>query len=147
MNNCFDNNGHVTKQALANLSNAELTQIQQYEIAEHLSFCDTCIELYVSTVKNQSTIPLTLNTSDNIIKKIRKRIFKTAFNKYTTYVAAACLALIMWGIGPSANLINAPQTIEKFVHSINTNISETQNNLGNNETNLFNSAINILDIF
>ena len=49
----FQNNGHLTDEAIRALTRGEdLEELTRLEMAEHLSFCDECLERYTAALEN-----------------------------------------------------------------------------------------------
>ena len=47
--NAFDKHGHLTEEALRVLTDGgPLTELERLELAEHLSYCDGCLERYAA---------------------------------------------------------------------------------------------------
>ena len=47
--NAFDKHGHLTEEALRVLTDGgSLTELERLELAEHLSYCDGCLERYAA---------------------------------------------------------------------------------------------------
>ena len=73
----FDPSGHLTDRALlALVRNEELDELARLELAEHLAYCDRCLQRYT----------------------IRVRTLRLLTSRYATAAAAVALALtVLWG--------------------------------------------------
>ena len=47
----FNNDGHLTEQALQSLNTGHLDELCRLEAAEHLSFCDECLLRYTAILE------------------------------------------------------------------------------------------------
>ncbi len=120
MNNCFTKDGHITKQAYALFLSGDMCEKSRLEIAEHLSFCDECIEHFVLAIGQEALVSPPNSTRSSIIKTIYARVFNAVFNKYTAYIAAACIAFVLWGTGVSTNIAKVPAQLSDYAFGIRT---------------------------
>ncbi len=100
MNEFFHDNGHLTQDALHCLVNgADADEICRLELAEHLSFCDCCLDGYMALLSDSLLIDPPSPQADSIIKIVTRRARILFFNRYTRAAVAACLAITLWTAG------------------------------------------------
>lgn len=95
----FDENGHLTKYAFWLLSKGEPDELQRLEIAEHLSYCDECVENYTQTLTEDVLISPEESLLYCVMAKIKNRARKLFMNRYATAAVAACFAMVLWTSG------------------------------------------------
>ena len=77
------------------------------EAAEHLSFCDACLDRYLALaepVQIQPPEDLTLP----VMRRIRQRIARVVMNRYAVAAAAVVLAFGLWGGGVFGRITQKP---------------------------------------
>lgn len=95
----FDNDGHLTDEALQSLIDGEDDELRRLEIAEHLSFCDRCIERYTLMLEGTTLVEPIHSVADSVIAKIKKRAARLLFNRYGAMAVAACFTMTLWFTG------------------------------------------------
>jgi predicted anti-sigma-YlaC factor YlaD len=95
----FDNEGHLTDEALQRLIDGEDDELRRLEIAEHLSFCDKCIERYTLMLEETTLVEPIQSVADNVIAKIKKKAARLLFNRYGAMAVAACFTMTLWFTG------------------------------------------------
>ena len=83
--NLFDDRGHLTGAGLNAMENGSLDELGSLEAAEHLSFCDACLNRYTNWLE---AMPQALLSP--------ARVFT---NKYVSIAAAVILAFVLWNFG------------------------------------------------
>lgn len=100
MKELFDSSGHLTNDAFdALLFDRPLDELERLEIAEHLSFCDRCVERYAALLDGTELLSPSEPVAPPVFRRIRERARKLFVNKYATAAAAACFAIMFWNIG------------------------------------------------
>ena len=99
MKDYFDEKGHLTDMALEELIHGQPDEIVRLEIAEHLSFCDRCLERYTEMLTPSVLVAPEPSNVAQIMRRIRYRAKTIFFHKYATLAVAACLALVLWTSG------------------------------------------------
>ncbi|MEA5082883.1 MAG: hypothetical protein VB018_01880 [Lachnospiraceae bacterium] len=95
----FDNDGHLTDEALQRLIDGEDDELRRLEIAEHLSFCDRCIERYTLMLEETTLVEPIQSVADSVIARIKKRAARLLFNRYGAMAVAACFTMTLWFTG------------------------------------------------
>jgi hypothetical protein len=98
----FQHDGHLTDQALAALAaGAGLDEDSRLEIAEHLAFCDLCLQRYTDALTGTELLIPAHSCQETLWTRIRSRTIQLFMNRYAAAAAAVALALTMvWGSGP-----------------------------------------------
>ena len=100
MNELFEEQrGHLTDYALGALASEDLDELARLEIAEHLAFCDHCLERYTRILDRE---PL-LETPDLFVPSVRRafrrKMARLTASRYFTVSVSACISLVLWVTG------------------------------------------------
>lgn len=97
----FDRNGHLTEEALAALiRERELDELGRLEAAEHLAFCDLCLQRYMDALAGAELLTPERSCRESLWVRIRMRTVRLVTSRYATAAAAVALALtVVWGSG------------------------------------------------
>lgn len=95
----FRVDGHLTDEALAALIRdggpEELTRL---ELAEHLAFCDSCLQRYTDLLAGTELLSPERSCGETLWARIRMRTLRLVTSRYATAAAAVALALtVLWG--------------------------------------------------
>jgi len=95
----FQHDGHLTDEALTALAAGEsLDETARLEIAEHLAFCDLCLQRYTDALAGTELLTPEQSCRESLWRRIRARAARLFLNRYATAAAAVALALTMlWG--------------------------------------------------
>lgn len=112
----FDKRGHLTEQALRSLVNNEpLEEPERLELAEHLAFCDQCLQRYTELLTDDVLLTPSPACRDGLIWRIRRRAVRLVTSRYATAAAAVALALtVLWGgAGLNGRTGDRPRPLEQ----------------------------------
>ena len=95
----FRHDGHLTDGALAALVAREpLDETARLEIAEHLAYCDLCLQRYTSALAGAPLLAPERSCRESLWRRIRARTVQIFTSRYATAAAAVALALtVLWG--------------------------------------------------
>ena len=95
----FRHDGHLTDGALAALVAREpLDETARLEIAEHLAYCDLCLQRYTSALAGAPLLAPERSCRESLWRRIRARTIRIFTSRYATAAAAVALALtVLWG--------------------------------------------------
>ena len=95
----FRHDGHLTDEALAALvAEGPLAETARLEIAEHLAFCDLCLQRYTDALAGTELLTPEQSCRESLWRRIRVRAARLFLNRYATAAAAVALALtVLWG--------------------------------------------------
>lgn len=95
----FRHDGHLTAEALAALAaGAELEETARLEMAEHLAFCDLCLQRYTDLLAGTELLTPEHSCRESLWRRVRARAVRVFTSRYATAAAAVALALtVLWG--------------------------------------------------
>ena len=96
MKSYFCQDGCLTDEAFQDLINGKADELARLEIAEHLSFCDKCVERYVNLLCEEPLLDPVVPAVPKVQSEIRRKMRTVFFNRYMRVGVAACLTLILW---------------------------------------------------
>ncbi len=97
----FDSQGHITDHGFQMLIDEELDEAPRYELAEHLDFCDRCVERYADFLTDDSLMVPREEIAPTVMDKIKHRARMVILSRTARVSIAACLALVIWVGGAS----------------------------------------------
>ena len=94
----FDQTGHLTDRAFAALmSNEDLPELTRLELAEHLAYCDRCLQRYTEALTSEPPLAPPVSCRETLLRRIRTRTLTALTSRYATAAAAVALALtLLW---------------------------------------------------
>lgn len=95
----FNEDGHLTEDALTELVYGEPEELHRLEIAEHLSFCDECLERYTWILSEPALISPAHSVIPKVTVQMKNRAKRTFLSRYGTMAVAACFAMMLWVTG------------------------------------------------
>lgn len=98
----FYEDGHLTEEGLQAIVTGELDEMQSLEAAEHLSYCDACLECYTKLLTEETSMEPETPIKQPVMQNVRKRALRVVGSRYATVAAAACLAVGLWITGSFA---------------------------------------------
>ena len=96
MKEYFDEDGHLTPIALQDTLNGVADEFSRLEIAEHLSFCDKCMEHYCMLLEDAPLISPPEPLGPGVRSDLRRQARILFLNRYLRVGVAACLTLLLW---------------------------------------------------
>ena len=95
----FRPDGHLTDEALAALAGSmELDELARLEMAEHLAYCDECLQRYTDLLADVPLLSPDHSCRESLWVRIRMRTIRLVTSRYATAAAAVALALtVLWG--------------------------------------------------
>ena len=96
----FDPAGHLSDSALLALVRNEdaLDALARLEMAEHLSYCDRCLQRYTQLLAQDALLTPGHSCRESLWRRIRARTMGILTSRYATAAAAVALALtVLWG--------------------------------------------------
>ena len=97
----FRHDGHLTDGALTALVAGEsLDETARLEMAEHLAFCDLCLQRYTDALAGAPLLTPERSCRESLWRRIRARTIQIFTSRYAAAVAGVVLALtLVWGSG------------------------------------------------
>lgn len=112
----FDTEGHITDRGFQMLIHEELDETPRYELAEHLDFCDRCVERYTDFLVDDSLMVPREEIAPTVMEKLKHRARMVILSRTARVSIAAYLALVIW-LGGASRL--------QFVQPDKENFGET----------------------
>ena len=97
----FRHDGHLTDEALAALvTGAVLDETARLEMAEHLAYCDLCLQQYTDALAGAPLLVPEHSCRESLWRRVRARTIRIFTSRYAAAVAGVALALtLVWGSG------------------------------------------------
>ena len=97
----FRHDGHLTDEALAALAAGAVTdETARLELAEHLAFCDLCLQRYTDALAGAPLLTPEHSCREGLRHRIRVRAVRLFTSRYAAAAAGVALALtLVWGSG------------------------------------------------
>ena len=97
----FRHDGHLTDGALTALVAGEsLDETARLEIAEHLAYCDLCLQRYTGALAGAPLLTPERSCRESLWRRIRARTIQIFTSRYAAAAAGVVLALtLVWGSG------------------------------------------------
>ena len=122
----FDRKGHLTDAGLFALRDGTLDELGSLEAAEHLTYCDTCLERYTLLLSAPAALQAPVHDMIPPVQNLlRMRSIRVFTNKYVSVAAAAVLAFGMWQFtlfGTTGPVEKTPAKLEKPKFSISESV-------------------------
>ncbi len=96
----FREDGHLSTGALEALARNEdaFDELERLEIAEHLAFCDYCLQRYALALEEGTLLVPERSCRRALWSRVRSRAIRLVTGRYATAAAAVALALtVLWG--------------------------------------------------
>lgn len=99
----FRPDGHLTKEAIAALAaGQELNELTRLELAEHLAYCDRCLQRYTDALEGAAVLTPEHSCRESLWQRVRMRTLRLITSRYAAAAAAVVLALsVVWGGNPA----------------------------------------------
>ena len=114
---CFRPDGHLTDAALTALVRGDcLEELDRLELAEHLAYCDQCLQRYTELLSEGPMLTPARSCRESLRRRIRQRAVQLGVSRYATAAAAVTLALtLLWGSGNLSGRVHstAPSRLER----------------------------------
>lgn len=99
MTELFRPDGHLSDEGLQALVGGELDELQRLEAAEHLGFCQPCMQRYLALLTGDVLEAPPHDLQLPVARGIRAKLASRTFRRYATAAVAAVLTLTLWGAG------------------------------------------------
>ena len=103
----FDLRGCLTDEGLLALTQNGLDELQRLEAAEHLAYCDRCVDRYTALLSAQPLQQPSGSMTGAVMKSLWVRVMRNTLGRAAVAGVAAVLAFTLWGSG----------TLQKIVES------------------------------
>ena len=97
--------GCLTDEGLQALADGQLDELSLLEAAEHLAFCDACLDRYTALLAGPMIVQPPQDLQKPVWQRIRSQMFRVLTNRYATAAAAVAIAFCLWGSGLFQGLV------------------------------------------
>ena len=97
--------GCLTDEGLQALADGQLDELSRLEAAEHLAFCDACLDRYTALLAGPMIVQPPQDLQQPVWQRIRSQMFRVITNRYATAAAAVAIAFCLWGSGLFQGLV------------------------------------------
>lgn len=97
--------GCLTDEGLQALADGQLDELSRLEAAEHLAFCDACLDRYTALLAGPMIVQPPQDLQKPVWQRIRSQMFRVLTNRYATAAAAVAIAFCLWGSGLFQGLV------------------------------------------
>lgn len=97
--------GCLTDEGLQALADGQLDELSRLEAAEHLAFCDACLDRYTVLLAGPMIVQPPQDLQKPVWQRIRSQMFRVLTNRYATAAAAVAIAFCLWGSGLFQGLV------------------------------------------
>ena len=97
--------GCLTDEGLQALADGQLDELSRLEAAEHLAFCDACLDRYTALLAGPMIVQPPQDLQKPVWQRIRSQMFRVLTNRYATAAAAVAIALCLWSSGLFQGLV------------------------------------------
>ncbi|MBQ8648431.1 MAG: hypothetical protein IJ484_09835, partial [Oscillospiraceae bacterium] len=102
--------GCLTDEGLQALADGGLDELARLEAAEHLAFCDGCLDRYTALLAAPDALtPPPADLHRSVLARLRMRMVRLFANRYATAAAAVAIALCLWSGGLFQGLVPAQE--------------------------------------
>ena len=143
----FREDGHLSGGALEALAGNEdrFDELERLEIAEHLAFCDYCLQRYAMALEGGALLAPERSCQKTLWPRIRGRALRLAAGRYATAAAAVTLALtVLWG---SAGVETARPVLPEDRPSVSRQLTELTGEFGDSLRGTMSGLSNFFDGF
>ena len=111
----FREDGCLTDEGLLAVTKGGLDALGRLETAEHLSYCDRCMDRYTAllTADAQETPPKPLRGA--VMSNIWVRLMQNTYGRVAVASVAAVLALTMWRTGTLEQILHTGQQLNTWL--------------------------------
>ena len=110
----FDQNGCLTEEGLHAVIGGQLDELGRLEAAEHLSYCDKCMDRYTARLTADVLEEPPRSARGAVMGTIGVRLMQNTWGRAAVAGVAAVLALTMWRSGAVEQLMGLPQQVKSW---------------------------------
>ena len=122
----FQENGCFTDEGLQAVVGGQLDELSRLEAAEHLSYCDKCMDRYTALLTADVLETPPKGIKNTVMTTIWVRLMQNTYGRIAVASVAAVLALTMWRSGALEIMIGWQQDAHNTL--LSTQIQQTVEN-------------------
>ena len=111
----FDKNGCLTDEGLQALQAGGLDELGRLETAEHLSYCDKCMDRYTALLTADALEMPPHSAHKAVMTAIWVRLMQNTWGRAAVATVAAVLALTLWRAGTLEQILHTGQQLNTWL--------------------------------
>ena len=111
----FDKNGCLREEGLHAIITGQLDELERLEAAEHLSYCDRCMDRYTALLTADVLQEPPRSARRAVMGTIWVRLMQNTWGRMAVAAVAAVLALTMWRTGTLEQILRTGETVRSWV--------------------------------
>lgn len=119
----FEQNGHLTDKTLSALVSGGLDELSRLEVSEHLSYCDRCLDRYLSLISASKLEAPAHSCREPLMRRIRRDARRFLESRLAAAAAAIVIVVSLWSGGLGA-LVDLPAKITAIPIRFSQNLAE-----------------------
>ena len=113
----FDQNGCLTEEGLHAVIGGQLDELGRLEAAEHLSYCDKCMDRYTALLTADVLEEPPRSARGAVMGTIWVRLMQNTWGRAAVAAVAAVLALTMWRSGTLKQILEGIRDLKTWMPS------------------------------
>ena len=109
----FRDDGCLTDEGLRALADGGLYELGRLEAAEHLAYCDRCVDRYTALLTGGALEEAPRGMSRPVLQTIWVRVMQNFYGRAAVAGVAALLALTIWGSGAFRLALSRGHSLEQ----------------------------------
>lgn len=111
----FDVKGCLSEEGLQALVGGQLDETQRLEAAEHLAYCDRCMDRYTALLTDDVLEQPPRSARGAVMGTIWIRLMQNTWGRAAVATVAAVLALTMWRTGTLEQILHTGQQLNTWL--------------------------------
>ena len=113
----FDQNGCLTEEGLHAVIGGQLDELGRLEAAEHLSYCDKCMDRYTALLTADVLEEPPRSARGAVMGTIWVRLMQNTWGRAAVAAVAAVLVLTMWRTGTLEQILEGTRDLKTWMPS------------------------------
>ena len=113
----FDAKGCLSEEGLQALVGGQLDETQRLEAAEHLAYCDRCMDRYTALLTDDVLEQPPRSARGAVMGTIWVRLMQNTWGRAAVAAVAAVLALTMWRSGTLKQILEGTRDLKTWMPS------------------------------
>lgn len=102
----FKLDGHIAEEGFQRMLKNQCTTLERLELAEHISFCNPCLERYLSLVEQGKLLIPKEGMKEDVLQKAQKDWFGDFRKRLAQATVAASIFLMCWSVGGAVTRVD-----------------------------------------
>ena len=122
----FDAKGCLSEEGLQALVGGQLDETQRLEAAEHLAYCDRCMDRYTALLTADALETPLHSAHKAVMTAIWVRLMQSTYGRAAVAGIAAVLALTMWRTGALTFVTDHGSDLQALLPTVQVTLPEKQ---------------------